>query len=273
MSHTVIGVFDTSQEAQTALQKLVSSGIDRARIDITPQTSANEGEEDNDSITKFFSNLFGSDDRSKKYSSYARTGAIVTVHATAAQEAEQAADIMDDYGAVNLDERITGNAAGTAAPDATRTAAPRPDTTRKDTTTTDTSIPIIEEEMNVGKRTLETGGVRVRSRIIERPVEEHLRLREEHVKVERNPVDRPATEADMNNFKEGDIEMTERAEVPMVDKEARVVEEINIGKDVEENVEEIRGTVRKTDVEVDNLTEEELRQRRANNDPNRPRNA
>lgn len=270
MSHTVVGVFDTSNEAQTALQQIVSKGIDRGRIDIAPQTSsANDREEDDDSIGNFFSNLFGSDERSKKYSSYARTGSIVTVHAKTKQEAEMAADIMDEYGAVNLDERASTTATGPAA----RNTTSATDTTRRDTTTSDTSIPIIEEEMKVGKRTVETGGVRVRSRIIERPIEEHLRLREEHVHVERNPVNRAATPGDINSFKEGDIEITEHAEVPMVDKEARVVEEVNIGKEVDEHVEDIHGTVRKTDVEVDNLSEEELRNRRTNNAPDRPRKA
>ncbi|GAB3531727.1 hypothetical protein GCM10027443_14490 [Pontibacter brevis] len=271
MSHTVVGVFDTSQEAQTALQQLVSSGFNRESIDIAPHinSDANRGDthENNDSIGNFFRNLFGSDDdRSDRYSSYARTGAIVTVHAQSAQDAERAADILDEYGAVNLDERTTGHAG-------TSTATPgTADTTRKDTTTTGTSIPVIEEEMQVGKRTVETGGVRVRSRIIERPVEEHLRLREEHVQVERNPVNRAATPGDINAFKEGNIEITEHAEVPMVDKEARVVEEVRVGKDVNEHVEDIHGTVRKTDVEIENLSEEELRRRRTGSDTDRPSN-
>jgi len=287
MSHTVVGVFDSSSEAQTAVQHLVTNGITRDRIDVSPQTASNTSghhtHEDNDSIGDFFRNLFGSDEKTDHYSRYARNGSVVTVHATSAQEAERAADIMDEYGAVNLDERATGYAAGMTGTTAT-------DTTRRDldTTSTDKSIPIIEENLHVGKREVETGGVRVRSRIVERPVEEHLRLREEHVDVDRRPVNRPATEADMNNFKEGEISLTERAEVPMVDKEARVVEEVRIRKDVEEHVEDIHETVRKTDVEVDrlsegelgrrttaldaddDLTDEELRRRRAAGDSNRP---
>ncbi|WP_187264578.1 YsnF/AvaK domain-containing protein [Pontibacter beigongshangensis] len=265
MAHTVVGVFDTSNEAQTALQQLVGSGISRDFIDIAPQMGSDlDKDKDNDSIGSFFRNLFGSDDRTDRYSSYARNGAIVTVHARSAEEAERAADIMDDNGAVNLDERTSGYAAGAAA-----TGTTTPDSTRTDSTTTGTTIPVIEEDMHVGKRTVETGGVRVRSRILERPVEEHLRLREEHVHIERNPVNRPATDKDLNTFKEGEIKMTEHAEVPVVDKEARVVEEIRIGKEVEEHEEQIHGTVRKTDVEVDKLSEEDLRRNRLNNDPSR----
>ena len=108
-------------------------------------------------------------------------------------------------------------------------------------------LPIIEGELHVGKRVVETGGTRLRSRIIERPVAETLRLREEHVWVERNLVNRPATEADLNNFREGTIKMTEQAEVPVVSKDARVVEEVSLSKEVEEREETIRDTVRSSD--------------------------
>src|SRR5215217_653171 len=54
-------------------------------------------------------------------------------------------------------------------------------------------IPIVEEELRVGKREVERGGARVRSYIRETPVTEQVTLREEHVEVERRPVDRPVT--------------------------------------------------------------------------------
>ena len=47
--------------------------------------------------------------------------------------------------------------------------------------------------------------------------------------------------------------MREREEIPVVNKEARVVEEINVRKDVSEREEVVRDTVRKTDVEVDDI--------------------
>lgn len=277
MAHTVVGVFDTSNEAQTALRQLVSSGISRDNIDIAPQTASETADDDDDdSISGFFRSLFGGDDKPDRYARYARkTGAIVTVHAKSPQEADQAADILDEYGAVNLDERISGT---------TETDTNRRDTTstdRRDTASTDKTIPIIEEELHAGKRTVDTGGVRVRSRIIDRPVEEHLRLREEHVHVERNRVNRPATEADMQNFKEGEMEITEHAEVPVVNKGTRVVEEISLGKEVEEHDEAIRDTVRHTEVDIDKLDPNDPRRttdpndpRRHNdpNDPNRNRN-
>ena len=134
---------------------------------------------------------------------------------------------------------------------------------RQATTEGTTSIPVIEEELHVGKRVVETGGARIRKRIIERPIEESINLREEHVIVERAPVNRPATEADLTNFPEGEIEITEHAEVPVVAKEARVVEEISLEKEVEERNEVIRDTVRRTDVDIENLDSDDIQTRRS----------
>jgi stress response protein YsnF len=120
----------------------------------------------------------------------------------------------------------------------------------------------VEENVQIGKREVETGGVRLRSRIIETPVEENLRLREEYVRVERTPVDRVATDADLQNFQEREIEMTEHAEVPVVNKEARVVEEVNLNKEVEERDETVKETVRKTEVDVENLEGKQIKGKR-----------
>lgn len=122
-----------------------------------------------------------------------------------------------------------------------------------DTTAEGTSIPVIEETLEVGKRTVQTGGAYIRSRVVEKPVEETVNLREEHVRVERTPVDRPANPTDFNTFKEGAIEVKEEAEIPVVNKQARVVEEITVNKEVDERTETVRDTVRKTEVDVENL--------------------
>jgi uncharacterized protein (TIGR02271 family) len=119
------------------------------------------------------------------------------------------------------------------------------------------TIPVVKEDLNVSKREVDRGGARVRSRIIDRPVEEKVRLREEHVVVNRHPADREITDADMKNFRPGEMEITERAEVPVVGKEARVVEEVEIGKNVTEREETVRDTVRSTDVDVERFGKDE----------------
>jgi len=127
-------------------------------------------------------------------------------------------------------------------------------------------LPIVEEQLRIGKRTVERGGVNVRTTSQEVPVQETINLREENVTVERRPVDRAVGNAP-DAFREGTIEITETAEVPVVSKEARVVEEVVVGKEVTERQETVRDTVKRTEVEVDEVN----RSNEVNriNDPNR----
>ena len=111
-------------------------------------------------------------------------------------------------------------------------------------------IEVVEEQLNVGKKEVERGGVRVRSFVTQKPVSEQVTLREEHVDVQRTSVDRPAS---ADAFKTGTIEMRETAEIPVVAKEARVVEEISLNKTASEHTETVQDTVRRTDVEVENV--------------------
>ncbi|MCO6414862.1 YsnF/AvaK domain-containing protein [Siccirubricoccus sp. KC 17139] len=112
-------------------------------------------------------------------------------------------------------------------------------------------IPLVEERLRVGKREAQQGRVRVRSYVVETPVQEQVQLRQEHVEVERRPVDRPATAADAAAFTERSIEATETSEEAVVSKEARVREEVRLRKQVEERTETISDTVRHTEVKVE----------------------
>jgi len=116
----------------------------------------------------------------------------------------------------------------------------------------ETVIPIIEEQLRLGKRTVEKGTAQVRTSVAEVPVQESVTLREESVTVERRPVDR-AVENAPAAFREGTIEITEMAEVPVVTKEAHVVEEVVVGKNVTEHQETVRDTIKRTEVDVNEI--------------------
>src|SRR5215471_995116 len=112
------------------------------------------------------------------------------------------------------------------------------------------AIPVVQEDITIGKREVERGHVRIYSRVTEQPAEEAVRLREEKVTVERRPADRPATDADFAAAEQEVVEITETAEEPVISKRARVVEEVVVHKDVTEHTETVRGTERHTDVNV-----------------------
>lgn len=270
MSQTVVGIFDSSTEAQNAVQRLSENGFTIDQVDLTYNSGSvleNEGstetvhrdQDENgfgERVSRFFKSLFDDDSESDRYSRVASNAAIVTVIADSSDKALRAAQIMDDCGAIDVDERYgnMGSTAGSVTSDnysADSTRAGDLDTDRNYNSGDSNSIPVVEEELHVGKREVDRGTVRVRSRIIERPVEEHIRLREERVTVERNAVNRPATEGDLSTLREGEIELKQRAEVPVVNKEARVVEEVRLNRDVVERDETVRDTVRKTQVDID----------------------
>lgn len=255
MRNTVIGVFESPSNAKKAAQELLDNGFNSSNVDLLIQESAENREyskrEKDDSISGFFQSLFGDNDEANNHYYVAERGAVITVHTDTMEEAERAADLLDQNGAVNANETVSQMRGNTQTQTSTGT-------TNRDMTGENT-IPIIEEKINVGKREVNTGGVRLRSRIVEKPVEQNLRLRTEHVTVERNRVDRAVTGADMENFKEGTIEVTEKAEVANVQKEARVVEEVKIKKEVENRDETIRESVRRQDVDVEKIKKDKER--------------
>jgi uncharacterized protein (TIGR02271 family) len=266
MSHTVVGLFDNRNEAQAAMQELVQQGFVKEHIDISNRSSSSSTPSHTSdgpvsgtmsttevsgspqfasSVGNFFNSLFGDDETTARSYTEAASDAdaILTVHVDSADRARIAAEILDRNGAIDVDGSMSQNSQRNVSANTQTTGNLQEGA----------AIPIIEEELQVGKREVETGGARIRSRVIEKPVEACVRLREEHVVVIRNPVNRAVTDADLANFKEGEIEITEHAEQAVVGKQARVVEEVSIGKTVSEREETIRDTVRRTDVEVEEI--------------------
>ncbi len=117
----------------------------------------------------------------------------------------------------------------------------------------DEVIQVVEERLDVGKRSVSRGKVRVRTSIVSREVSESVTLHGETVSVDRRAVDRPVSAAalDVDLFKERTIEVEEFAEEAVVAKSAFVVEEIGIRKEAADRVETISETLRKTVVDID----------------------
>jgi len=201
------------------------------------------------------------DEEAQIYSDSVRHGNILVAAQVPDNQVSEAARIMERPGLIDIErqsaewrasdmDRSRQTKAQTASTDTT--ARTRKDMTSRDNID-DETIEVVEEEVQIGKRQVEKGGVRVSTYVREVPVEEQVRLREEHVEVERRPVDRPATAADLDAFREGTVEIKESSEEAVVAKDARVVEEVRIHKDVDERTETIRDTARRTEVEVEQL--------------------
>lgn len=246
---TVIGVFKSKEQAVKAADELARSGYGKEHIDVSAHGTDLE-EHRHESTNTFFTNLFGRHPDAKDHYEVARRGTVVTVHTDKMENAKKAATILDKHGALNVgDEAKAYHAKPTTGH--TGKATDTKDHTTK--TAKGETIPVIEENLEVGKKEVTTGGVKVHSRILEKPVEKKLRLREEMVDVKREPVNREATKADLEGFREGSMTIKEKAEKPVVNKEARVVEEVHVDKKSKKRSETLRDSVRKTEVEVDKI--------------------
>ena len=265
---TVVGVFEDYRTAERVAQELANNGIPRESIQVRSNfmtgaagrtTEAEESHEGG--ISGFFHRLFGGDESDQHGEHYAeavrRGSAVVCVTAPEAQ-VDQAVRIMNDEGAIDIDRRVeqyreTGYERHNPDAPAYSYDEVAKERERFRGSEQSQSIPVVEEELRIGKRAVQRGGVRVFSHVVEKPVEEDIQLREEHVRVERRPVDRPIGKGDTERMRDQTVEVTEMAEEPVVQKRARVREEVVVGKETTQRTEKVRDTVRRTEVEVENL--------------------
>jgi uncharacterized protein (TIGR02271 family) len=293
---TITAFFDSRQDANEAIRRLEGAGIPRSSISLVEGADRTGGasvsrDDEGPGFWEALKDLFLPDeDRATYAEGLRRGGYIVTVQANDALYG-QAIDILDDEGTVDLDQRsqswrqegwqgyagpdygrgTTGARASGAAASTTTGLGTGGTAARTGTTAAagaaasgrtgaerDEVIPIAEEQLRVGKRDVSHGRVRIRSYVVEQPVQEQVNLREEHVHVERRPADRPVTGAD-NLFRERTIEAEERAEEAVVSKEARVKEELVVKKDVDQRTDTVSDKVRRTEVEVDDKRGDALR--------------
>jgi uncharacterized protein (TIGR02271 family) len=273
---TVVGVFDTVQEAEQAREALLDAGFDNGGVQVqshsgmlndasgsSSDTRSDSGEGFMASVGRFFSNMFkGHDEDASHYSEAVRRGSsVVVVTLQDDSQVETARATLAAAGAVDIDKRTeTWRQEGYAGFDpsarpfsAEEVQAERGRFQGGPTQEQDTVLPVVREEIEIGKREVDMGSVRVFSHTEVRPVQEQVQLREEHAEIERHAVDRPATEADLRAFDGESIEIHETAEKPVVSKTARVVEEVRVGTHATTHTETISDQVRNTVVDVENM--------------------
>ena len=172
---------------------------------------------------------FGEED-ARGFAKAVENGLTLVAARVPEDKADQAASVMERFEASQEDQ---GSATGR---------------TREET------VQIVEEQLSVGKSKAVTGGVRVTSHVTERPVEEKVTLTEEHVSAEQRPADRALSSDEAKAaFQEKTVEMMGVKEEAEVRKEARVVGEVSVAKETTARDETIRDTVRKTDVDVEEI--------------------
>jgi stress response protein YsnF len=255
---TVVALYPTRGLAEDVRMKLLAQGIPESEISL----GANQGgvsAEDNALAPKheesFWDWLFGSEvstEERERYSDHLRSGRVaVSVHVRSDAEHEKVVDLMERFDPIDIEgdevpasgsSQLIGGATATSGTEERSAAANRATTTGDDEV-----IPVVKEELEIGKRQVERR-YRIRTHVIERPMEEQVRLQDERVVVERRPISGAET---VEGPQEREFEVVERHEQPVVGKRARAVEEVVVRKDVTERTDTVRDTVRETKVEVD----------------------
>ena len=287
MATTIVGIFDDYTAAQAAVKALSGAGVKQCDMHIARNEPAGKGyttygganAKDYETgtsigtkIENFFGNLFSADadpavrQESDLYAESVRRGNVAVAIKVEDKMVDRAADILNENGAVDVERRAAQyRAAGYKNYDAKAplyTAEQSQTEFKSYAEQGEIALSVIEEQLNIGTRVVQRGGVRVHTTVTSRPVEEQVTLREENVTVNRRPVNREVSDADMANFKDGDFTVTTQAEEAVVGKESRVVEEVVIGKKTTEREETIRDTVRRTNVEVDEINTGEAAHRK-----------
>ncbi len=274
MSRTITAMFETRADAEAGKERLRAAGVDASHVHVhdqsTHQTGSDRSTHNDQGTWASIKNAFLPDDDRHTYEEGFRRGHAVLTADVADDQADDAVRALEEADTVDIDEASagwrqsgwddqgsttaaraggsTGLFGGTGGASDTDYAA----TAREGST--EEVIPVVEEELVVGKREVDRGGVRVRSYVSETPVHEQVRLREERVNVERRPVDQSIDSLDGDAFRERTIDVTATAEEAVVGKTARVVEEVVVSKSAGERTEEIDDTVRRTEVDVDDTT-------------------
>jgi uncharacterized protein (TIGR02271 family) len=263
MSQTLVGLFDSLTDAHMAKHELIVEGFSEHDIAVNAHAGAAsdnsmdlDGEQQGGfmrGVEKFFENLFG-DARTADVGIYAeavrRGGAVVALTVDDDARVDAARKALASVGAVDVEQRVAAwRETGFTTYDKDAPPYDADQVAREHAQI----IPVVQEEIEIRKRQVDLGTVRIVSRIVETPVTEDVTLREEHATIERRPVNRVASEADFAIMQNQTVVVEQMEEQAIVTKTAHVVEEVVVGTVATDTPETVSETVRSTVVDVDRI--------------------
>jgi uncharacterized protein (TIGR02271 family) len=245
----VVSVYDSTDKAKAALNVLRTSGIDTSNVSILDRSSIGSGVDQ--AHVGLWRRLFGENVWEHEAAVYGDTlrkgGAILAVRGPKDQVA-RIMSILDAHQPVDV--HAHAEKIGTEVPMQAKALVTPPSAVKPEER--EEVLRLAEEQMNVGKRAFETGTTRIRRYMTERPVEAQVNLHEEHAQVLRRAISDPNYIADID-WSDKEYTVTETAEKAVVNKTARVVEEVAVRKEGTDRVETIRDTVRRQQVDVEKV--------------------
>ena len=242
----VVAVYDTEANANAALKSLVSRGYLTDDITII----RNEGEAERAGLQEpgVWQRLFGRDSDQHEAAVLGRSlkeGSVIVSVRVPESDAPKVMSLLDSHKPVDVLDRAKAYGLVGAT-----TADPKKPVPAK--LAGEEMLRLAEEQLNVGKRMLETGHTRVRRYMVEKPVEANITLHEEHAEVLRHAISDPGYVKDID-WSDKTIDVTETVEEAVVDKTARITEEVVIRKQGSDRTQTVHDTVRRQQVDVEQV--------------------
>jgi uncharacterized protein (TIGR02271 family) len=245
----IVAVYDKAGKATEAMRALEASGFPSGDISLLNRDSFTDTEIREAGLWR---RLFGRNVGDHESVVYGRTieagGAVLTLRLPET-DVPRAMKILDVHSPIDVNERAAS--LGVTVPPAAKAGATTPPVVTKSAAKEEV-LRLAEEQIDVGKRLVETGRARIRRFVIEKPVESKVTLHEEHAEMLRRAVSDSTPLRDVD-WTDKTIEITETAEQPVVTKTARVAEEVVIRREGSDHVETVRDTVRRQQVELERL--------------------
>jgi uncharacterized protein (TIGR02271 family) len=255
---TVVAAFDMPEHAQAAADALRAGGFHADDISVFDKNRVGLRQ------PGLWQRMFGGALHEHEAAIYNQTlergGSVVSVRVPDSEVAH-ATGILDIHRPVDVHDRAVTSgiapAARVEAAAANIAAAPiaavqKVAVSPKLAEAHDEVLRLAEEQLEVGKRMVETGKTRVRRFVTERDVSADVTLHDEHAEVIRRAVTDPKYVTDID-WADSTIEVVETGEQALVSKTARVVEEVALKKIGADHVETVHDKIRRQQVEIERL--------------------
>jgi uncharacterized protein (TIGR02271 family) len=249
----VVAVYDTEANANAAVKSLVSAGY--LTNDISVIHSEDEAAKAGLNEPGLWRRLFGRDLEHHEAAVLSRSfkeGSVIVSVRVSEADAPRVMSLLDSHKPVDVLDRAKAYGLVGATP-ATPAATPAtPTTTTPARLIDEEMLRVAEEQLNIGKRMVESGHTRVRRYVVEKPVEANITLHEEHAEVMRRAISDPAYVKDID-WSDKTIDVTETVEEPIVNKTVRVTEEVVVRRHGSDRTQTVHDTVRRQQIDVDHL--------------------
>jgi len=262
---TIVAVFDTAAHAAAAVEALKAGGFAAADISVFDRDRLTGGRGAvNLREPGVWRRLFGGNmyqHEAMVYGKAIEEGGVVVSLRVVDSEVAHATGILDLHRPVDVHDRAITSGIAPAAHVETvaATVAAEPIVAAQKVAVSDKLagtheevLRLAEEQLEVGKRMVETGKTRIRRFVTEREVSADVTLHEEHAELLRRAVTDRVNVGDID-WADRTIEVVETAEQALVNKTARIVEEVGLRVTGTDHVETVHDKVRRQQVEIERL--------------------